>query len=96
MAMKEEMQMAEERLRLRHGGSQKWAKEMRRFKGRLGEGTEGREQYQEMMREKNALKDRQRRTNLAGKKEDEDSDYDSESDSDANSDQMRENAIEEI
>ena len=49
--------MAEERLRLRHGGHKKWARDMRRFKGKM-EDTETREQYHEMMREKNALKDR--------------------------------------
>ena len=57
IAHKEELKMAEERLRLRHGGHKKWARDMRRFKGKM-EDTETREQYHEMMREKNALKDR--------------------------------------
>jgi hypothetical protein len=41
--MKEELLMAEERLRLRHSGNKQWAREMRRFKGRMADGTEGRE-----------------------------------------------------
>ncbi len=53
--------MAEERLNLRHGGHKKWARDMRRFNGRM-EDKDLREQYHEMIREKNALKDRQRRT----------------------------------
>lgn len=32
---KEEMKKAEERLRLRHGGTQKWARDMKRFKGKM-------------------------------------------------------------
>lgn len=47
--------MAEERLSLRHGGHKKWARDMRRFKGKM-EDTETREQYHEMIREKNKLK----------------------------------------
>lgn len=57
LAKKDELKMAEERLRLRHGGHKKWAKDMRRFKGKM-EDKEVREQYHEMMREKNKLKDR--------------------------------------
>ena len=56
-AKKDELKMAEERLRLRHGGHKKWARDMRRFKGKM-ENKEIREQYHDMMREKNALKDR--------------------------------------
>lgn len=56
-AEKEELKKAEERLSLRHGGHKKWAKDMRRFKG-LADNREIREQYHDMMREKNALKDR--------------------------------------
>lgn len=58
---KEELKMAEERLRLRHGGHKKWAKDMRRFKGKMDD-KEMREQYHEMIREKNMLKDRQQST----------------------------------
>ena len=57
LAQKEELRLAEERLRLRHGGHKKWARDMRRFKGKMAE-KETREQYHEMVREKNALKDR--------------------------------------
>ena len=56
-AKAEELKMAEERLRLRHGGHKKWARDMRRFKGKM-EDKETREQYHEMIREKNKLKDR--------------------------------------
>jgi U3 small nucleolar RNA-associated protein 14 len=35
LAKKDELKMAEERLRLRHGGHKKWAKDMRRFKGKM-------------------------------------------------------------
>jgi len=35
IAQKEELKMAEERLRLRHGGHKKWARDMRRFKGKM-------------------------------------------------------------
>ena len=31
LAEKDELKMAEERLRLRHGGHKKWARDMRRF-----------------------------------------------------------------
>ena len=54
---------------------------MRRFKGKM-EDKETREQYHEMIREKNSLKDRQRRTRLAAAGKDE-VDYDSESDEDS-------------
>ena len=54
---KEQIKMAEERLKLRHGGHKKWARDMRRFKSKMTD-TGLREEYQEMMREKNALKDR--------------------------------------
>lgn len=57
LAEKDELKMAEERLRLRHGGHKKWARDMRRFKGKM-EDKETREQYHEMMREKKNLKDR--------------------------------------
>lgn len=35
LAHKEELRLAEERLRLRHGGHKKWARDMRRFKGKM-------------------------------------------------------------
>ena len=57
LSRKDELNMAEERLRLRHGGHKKWARDMRRFKGKM-ENKEIREQYHDMMREKNMLKDR--------------------------------------
>lgn len=65
LAHKEELKMAEERMLQRHGGHKKWARDMRRFKGKL-EDKETRDQYHEMMREKNNLKDRQKRTKAAG------------------------------
>jgi len=34
IAHKEELKKAEERLRLRHGGHKKWARDMRRFQGK--------------------------------------------------------------
>ena len=37
LAQKEELKLAEERLRLRHGGHKKWARDMRRFKGMMAE-----------------------------------------------------------
>jgi U3 small nucleolar RNA-associated protein 14 len=57
LSKKDELKMAEERLSLRHGGHKKWARDMRRFKGKM-DNREIREQYHDMMREKNALKDR--------------------------------------
>ena len=56
--------MAEERLRLRHGGHKKWARDARRFAGHQQD-SDVRDAYHEMVREKNALKDRQRRTKQA-------------------------------
>ena len=35
LAEKEEMKLAEERLRLRHGGHKKWARDVKRFKGKM-------------------------------------------------------------
>lgn len=92
LAHKEELKMAEERMLQRHGGHKKWARDMRRFKGKL-EDKETRDQYHEMMREKNALKDRQRRTKAAG---DFQSDDDSEDDSDLSESQLKQKAIDEI
>ena len=43
-AHQDEVKKAEERLRLRHGGHKKWARDVRRFKG-LKESKEVREQY---------------------------------------------------
>ena len=57
LANKDELKKAEERLRLRHGGHKKWARDIRRFKGKM-DNKETMEQYHSMMREKNALKDR--------------------------------------
>lgn len=70
----EELKKAEERLRLRHGGHKKWARDMRRFKGKMDD-AETREEYHAMIREKNNLKDRQKRTVRASKELD--SDYES-------------------
>lgn len=51
------MKLAEERLKLRHGGHKKWARDVRRFNGKMqNEATK--EAYHEMVREKNTLKDR--------------------------------------
>lgn len=91
---KEELKKAEERLRLRHSGNKKWAKDMRRFKGKM-DNREMREQYHDMMREKNALKDRQ-----AGIKRkagvEEESDDESESDSDLSKSELKARAIRKI
>lgn len=87
--------MAEERLRLRHGGHKKWARDMRRFKGKMTE-TETREQYHEMMREKNALKDRQSRTRKIVEDIDSDDDSSSESDSDKSATELKRNAVKQI
>ena len=65
---------------------------MRRFKGKL-EDKETRDQYHEMMREKNNLKDRQKRTKAAG---DDQSDDDSEDDSDLSESELKQRAIDEI
>lgn len=96
LAQKEELRLAEERLRLRHGGHKKWARDMRRFKGKM-EDKETREQYHEMIREKNSLKDRQRRTRLAAAGKDE-VDYDSESDDseEMTEEQLKKKAINKI
>ena len=91
---KEELKMAEERLRLRHGGHKKWARDMRRFKGKMTE-TETREQYHEMMREKNALKDRQSRTRKTVEEIDSDDD-DSDSDSDQSASELKQDALKQI
>jgi hypothetical protein len=79
LAKKEELKMAEERLRLRHGGHKKWARDMRRFKGKM-ENKEIREQYHDMMREKNALKDRQGGSKKHVKNEDDSDDSGSDDD----------------
>jgi hypothetical protein len=78
LAKTEELKMAEERLRLRHTGASKWGKEMRRFKGKM-DNKDIREQYHDMIREKNNLKDRQQ--SMANV------DIDSSEDSDENSEQ---------
>jgi U3 small nucleolar RNA-associated protein 14 len=91
---KEELKMAEERLRLRHGGHKKWARDMRRFKGKM-EDTETREQYHEMMREKNALKDRQSRTRKTVEEVDSDDDSDSD-DSDQSASELKRDAVKQI
>jgi len=79
LAKKDELNMAEERLRLRHGGHKKWARDMRRFKGKM-DNKEIREQYHDMMREKNMLKDRQGGTKKANAQEDDSDLSDSEED----------------
>ena len=79
MAEKDELKMAEERLRLRHGGSSKWGKEMRRFKSKM-DNKDIREQYNQMMRDKNMLKDRQ--TKVRGAQGSDEDESGSESDSD--------------
>ena len=57
LAEKEEIKLAEERLRLRHGGHKKWARDVKRFRGKMqDEATK--EAYHDMVREKNTLKDR--------------------------------------
>ena len=88
--------MAEERLRLRHGGHKKWARDMRRFKGKMTE-TETREQYHEMMREKNALKDRQSRTRKTVEEVDSsDGSDDSSDDSEQSASGMKKDAVKQI
>ena len=94
MAHKDELKMAEERLRLRHGGHKKWARDMRRFKGKM-ENKEIREQYHDMMREKNMLKDRQSGTKHAHALND-DSDISYSDDESVDSDELREQAIDQI
>ena len=90
---KDDLKMAEERLRLRHGGHKKWARDIRRFKGKMTD-QETREQYHEMMREKNALKDRQSNTRKAI--EEIDSDEGSDSDSDISQNAIKQDAINKI
>ena len=63
------------------------------FKGKM-EDTETREQYHEMMREKNALKDRQSRTRKTV--EEVDSDDDSSEDSDLSASEMKKDAVKQI
>ena len=92
LAQKEEIKMAEERLLQRHGGHKKWARDMRRFKGKLDD-KETRDQYHEMMREKNKLKDRQQRTKAAG---DYQSDDDSDDDSNLSESELKQKAIDKI
>jgi len=92
---KEELRMAEERLKLRHGGHKKWARDMRRFKGHM-ENKDMREEYQEMMRTKNMLKDRQQTTQRA-KLNEEDSEYGSESeDSQMSASELKNRAVDDI
>ena len=95
LARKDELDMAEERLRLRHGGHKKWARDMRRFKGKM-EVKEIREQYHDMMREKNKLKDRQSGTKHAHAEQDSDdieySDSQDSDDSESNA-QIKQKAI---
>ena len=92
IAHKEELKQAEERLRLRHGGDKKWARDMRRFKGKM-EDTETREAYHEMMREKNALKDRQKTTRKAAEMVNSD---DSDEDSEESASGIKNEAIQQI
>ena len=88
--------MAEERLQLRHGGHKKWARDMRRFKGKM-EDVDTREQYHEMIREKNKLKSRQKTTNTAQNAQDlyYDSE-DDEADSDESASEQKKKAISQI
>lgn len=84
--------MAEERLKLRHGGHKKWARDMRRFKGKM-EDADQRELYHEMIREKNLLKQRQKSTTQG--QNDQDSDYDSD-DSDESAHVQKKRAVQKI
>ena len=93
--MEDEKQAAEERAKLRHQGGKKWARDMRRFEGRM-EIKENRDDYHEMIRTKNRLKDKQRSiSRRVGEEE-----YDSESDYDEEEDQsdseMKQKAIRKI
>lgn len=97
LAKNDELKMAEERLRLRHGGHKKWARDMRRFKGKM-EDKETREQYHEMIREKNLLKQRQTSTNKSTRAahDFEEESYDSEDDEEMDADQLKQRAIDQI
>lgn len=92
LANKDELKKAEERLRLRHGGHKKWARDIRRFKGKM-DNKETMEQYHSMMREKNALKDRQTTVRGDGGS---DSGYSSDPDSDESATDIKKRAIAEI
>ena len=92
LTQKEELKMAEERLKLRHGGHKKWARDMRRFKGKMEDGDQ-RELYHEMIREKNLLKQRQRSTTQGQNAEDSDDDSD---DSDESAEAQKKRAVERI
>jgi len=76
---KEEQKKVEERLKLRHASNNKFAKTLKRFGGGV-ENENVREMFQEMMKEKQMLRDRTKRTTTQARREGESSDeeYDSE------------------
>ena len=96
---KEEEKAAEERLRLRHQGDKKWARDMRRFQGRMDR-KENRDDYHNMIREKQRLKDRQRsvRRDQADDSDDseQESGYDSEDEEQVSDSQLKQEAIDRI
>ena len=79
---KEEQKKVEERLRLRHATNNKFAKRLQRFGGM--EDKNVREAFNEMVREKNALKQRTKKVQNVG--DESDSDMDSGSDDDNSED----------
>lgn len=90
---KEEQKKVEERLRQRHATNNKFAKKLKRFEMMNDSGV--REAYNEMMREKNHLKQRTKKVATLAAVEDSD-EFDSEDDEEVDSDQIRDNAIDEI
>ena len=87
---KEEQRKVEERLRQRHATNNKFAKKLKRFG--MMEHENVRESYNEMMREKNALKQRAR----GAADRDNDDDEDDEEASEASENELRRRAVEEI
>lgn len=85
---KEEQKKVEERLRLRHATNNKFAKKLQRFGGM--EDKNVREAFNEMVREKNALKQRTKRMQNAQ------DDSDSDMSEDDNEVDPREQAIQDI
>lgn len=104
--MKEETKKVEERLRLRHSSNNKFSKQLKRFGGMENQSV--REAFNEMMKEKQNLRQRTRGTQKKGDKGSSDEESDEESDDEEkegsdeedgsieDEDELRENAISQI
>jgi benzoyl-CoA reductase/2-hydroxyglutaryl-CoA dehydratase subunit BcrC/BadD/HgdB len=94
--MKEEMKKVEERLKLRHASNNKFAKTLKRFGGGV-ESENVRDAFNDMMKEKQALRQRtktvQKTRKALDSDEDSDESFDSGSDSDSEAEIMDKAAL---